>query len=184
MRQCTPNPEPRATNPVPRASTIVARLGAGLWHMILLMPTYSYSAKKGPGETVHGELVANSEDDALARIERLGLSPIAVSLGSTKSSAKLQRPRSGRVRARDVDIFTRQLSGMIKAGVPILRALRTIQDQCESKAFRGIVENLEAGVKDGQPLSEMMARYPRVFPPLYVSMVRSGESGGVLDTIL
>ncbi len=148
------------------------------------MPTYVYQAKKGPTETIAGEIVASSESDALAKIDRLGLSPISVTLSDKKTAAASIRLSGGRVSARDVDIFTRQLSGMIKAGVPILRALRTIQEQCESRAFQQVVGELEVGVRDGQMLSDVMERFPRVFPSLFVSMVKSGESGGVLDTIL
>ncbi|MFQ5681163.1 MAG: type II secretion system F family protein, partial [Candidatus Omnitrophota bacterium] len=89
-----------------------------------------------------------------------------------------------RVKAKDLDVFTRQLSSLVKANVPILRALSLILDQSESRQLRGVVSGLQKDVRDGKMLSDAMAKYPRVFNNLYLNMVRSGERAGALDEVL
>ncbi|MDA0991870.1 MAG: type II secretion system F family protein, partial [Verrucomicrobia bacterium] len=88
------------------------------------------------------------------------------------------------IRPRDVTVMTRQLASLIRSGVPILRALRTIADQTENIVLRRVVDDMEKTVRDGSMLSSAMGRYPQLFSPLYIDMVRAGESGGILDTSL
>ncbi len=147
------------------------------------MPTFIYRAKNGPTKTVEGELVAESETVALAKIDGMGFVPVWVQVkGSTAGSGR--GLRFSRIKQRDITVFTRQLAGLVKSGVPILRALRTVGAQSASVRFRGILEEIEARVRDGRMLSEAMVEHPRIFPELYVNMVRSGESAGILDEIL
>ena len=147
------------------------------------MTTFAYKAKQGPTRTVEGQLEADSRVAALAALDRLGFSPIWV-----REQAERGRPRHRRKgrqpSARDVTIFTRQLASMLRAGVAILRALRTILDQTENRRMRDVVADLENTIRDGSMLSHAMARYPALFPALYLDMVRAGESGGILDGTL
>ncbi|MBN2301052.1 MAG: type II secretion system F family protein, partial [Lentisphaerae bacterium] len=85
---------------------------------------------------------------------------------------------------RDVTMFTRQLAGLTKSNVPILRALFTISEQTENRSLQKVVADLERTIRDGNMLSDALAKYPKLFSDLYINMVRSGESGGVLDIIL
>ncbi len=147
------------------------------------MPVYVYRAKKGPVETVEGELAADRPAAALARIEGMGLVPVWVREKASVAADGVARTR-GRVRSRDINTFTRQLAGLLRSGVPILKSLATIAQQAESAPFRVVLGDLEAMVRDGRMLSEALVKYPALFSPLYVNMVRSGESGGVLDVIL
>lgn len=146
------------------------------------MAVFVYKAKKGPGETVDGRIEADSRVVALARLDALGLSPI--SLDVDEFAGRQGRIRHGRVPARDITIFTRQLAGLLRAGVPILRALTTIQQQSANPAFRAIVDDIVATVRDGSMLSEALGRRPAFFPELYVNMVRAGESVGALEEML
>ena len=147
------------------------------------MPTFVYKAKDGPGKTVEGTFVAENESAAIAKIDRMGYSPISV-------REKGIDEREGReflgvrVRQRDINVFTRQLASLIRAGVPILKALLTIGEQTENKKLHRVVLDLENTIRDGGMLSDALTKYPRLFPELYVSMVRSGESAGILDKIL
>jgi len=168
------------------------------------MPTYSYKAKKGPTNTVNGEVEAVSQGEAVAKLERMGLIPINV---TSKSKPKIEvRPVSSpavsppaipsgvplrnltvqfrRVGVRDISIFTRQLVSLLKAGVSVMRALSLILEQTERKTFRNIVSELEKEVKDGKMLSEAMEKHGKFFNTLYLSMVRAGEKGGILDETL
>jgi type IV pilus assembly protein PilC len=149
------------------------------------VPKFVYKAKDGPSETVEGELLAENEAAALEKIEQRGLSPVWVkerhAAGSEETGLGL---RFRRIRGRDVTVFTRQLAGMTRSGVPILRALKTIEEQSRNPRFQRVVAELEASVRDGRMLSEALSAHPGVFPELYINMVRAGESAGMLDTIL
>jgi type II secretory pathway component PulF len=147
------------------------------------MPSYIYKAKDGPGKTVQRELVAESESSAVARIEAMGLIPIWVRPKGRGHQAT-SRPSQRGIRPSDVSVFTRQLASMLRSGVPILRALNTIGEQTENRRLQAVISDIESSIRDGSMLSEGMRRYSRLFPDLYVNMVESGESGGVLDTIL
>lgn len=148
------------------------------------MPTFVYKAKQGPEKTVEGEIVAESRSAAMVRLERMGYSPFALEEGvGARGRASGVRSR-GRVRGRDITVFTRQLAGLLRAGVPILRALTTIQQQTENAAFQSVILEISGAVRDGRTLSESLARHPELFPELYVNMVRSGESAGMMDEIL
>ena len=146
------------------------------------MPTFSYKAKQGPGRTVEGEISAENHPSAVAKLERMGLSP--VSLEEVTGGKRVARQKRHRVRGREITIFTRQLAGLLRAGVPILRALTTIQQQTENASFQVVIRDIAGGVRDGRTFSESLARFPALFPDLYVNMVRSGESAGLLDEIL
>ena len=149
------------------------------------MPRYRYKAKEGPGKTVERELVAESKAAALASIEALGMIPIWVqAVGRRPRDASGRRPGSRGIRRGDVTVFTRQLASMTRAGVPILRALHSIREQTENGRLQVVVEDLESAIRDGSMLSEAMRRYPLLFPDLYINMIASGETGGVLDTML
>jgi len=146
------------------------------------MAKFIYKAKNGPDKTVEGELDAETSAEAVARIDAMGYSPVWV----REKDAEAGRSglwRKG-ISQREITVFTRQLASLTKSGVPILKALSTIAGQTGNIAFGKVIKDLENTIRDGSMLSEALARYPVLFPELYVNMVRSGESGGVLDTIL
>ena len=145
------------------------------------MPRYRYKAKDGPGRTIERELETESRAAALAYLESKGLTPIWV-----RPAANAQAPMRlrARIRVGDVTIFTRQLASMIRGGVPVMQAMRSIQEQTESAALGVVLASLTAAIRDGQMLSEAMKSYPRLFSPLYVSMVEAGEAAGMLDAML
>ncbi len=129
--------------------------------------------------------MAATEAAAMRAIEEMGLSPIWVREGASPTKRKERRRLFvRRVSNRDITVFTNQLASLTRSAVPILRALRTIAGQTENPRLARVVEDLHALVRDGRMLSEAMARYPKLFPDLYINMIRAGESGGVLDTVL
>ena len=147
------------------------------------MPTFAYRAKKGPDQAVDGQLVAENQQAAVARLESQGLSPVWVRESPDRpAGASWRRRRS--VSARDVTVFTRQMSGLLKSGVPILKALATISDQTENEIFRAVVSRILHDVRDGSRVSDAMARHRACFPQVYVNMVKAGESAGMLDEVL
>ncbi|HQP10587.1 MAG TPA: type II secretion system F family protein [Candidatus Omnitrophota bacterium] len=157
------------------------------------MPKFHYKAKKGPYETVEGDIAADNSDQVVVKLDQLGLSPVSIveqDAGAIRTeAAQAARPaemsrRTGKVRAKDIDAFTWQLASLVKASVPILRALTLIAEQTNNVSLRVVVEDFKQQVKDGKTLSESMGRYPHLFNNLYLSMVKSGEQGGVLDEVL
>ena len=147
------------------------------------MPAYTYKAKRGSGQTVEGELTADSRAAALLEIDARGYSPVWVR-ERTDTVRKRRTRIFRRIRFREVTILTRQLAGMIRSGVPILRALSTIAGQTENPRLSRIVREIMAAVRDGGMLSEALSPHPALFPDLYINMIRSGESAGKLDTCL
>lgn len=157
------------------------------------MPKFIYKAKKGPDEVVEGEIIAENQDQAVTKIERMGLSPVSVvekpeGASPEKPVQTIQvrgpLPSNRKIRSKDVDALTWQLASLVKARVPILRALTLIAQQTDNGALQAVVEDLKQQVKDGKTLSETMRHYPKLFNNLYLSMVRSGEQGGALEEVL
>lgn len=148
------------------------------------MPIYSYRAKKGPGEAVEGTINAENEGAVVLRLEEKGYTPVWIREGQAAEEPARPRIFTGGVRRRDVNIFSRQMAGMLKSGVPILRALRTLREQTPNRRMAAVVEDIENAVRDGNMLSDAMAAHPAVFSRLYVNMVRAGESAGSQDAML
>ncbi len=156
------------------------------------MPNFHYKAKKGPHETVEGDISADNADQVVVKLDQMDLIPVSIieqGVAGRPQKAKAEKSkeeprRTGKVRSKDIDAFTWQLASLVKASVPILRALSLIAEQTENASLQVVVEDLKQQVKDGKTLSESMARYPKLFNNLFLSMVRSGEQGGVLDEVL
>jgi type IV pilus assembly protein PilC len=148
-----------------------------------MSPMFSYQAKDRAGQTREGTVDAVSRAAALLAVDGMGLMPVRVEELRARAEPA-PRLRRGRVHARDITVFTRQLGSLTRSGVPILRALATIRRQAGNLTFRDMLTDVEARVRDGTMLSEALSRYPRFFPELYINMVRSGESAGLLDTML
>lgn len=142
------------------------------------MSSFNYTATRNQ-KTTKGNIEAASKEAAIAMLTRQGLRPIAV----TETSSKKIKKR-GKVKLKDLVIFTRQLSTMISAGVPMTRAFATLHTQTENKYFKTVIINISKDIEGGSALADALAKYPNVFSEVYVNMVRAGESGGILDEIL
>lgn len=149
------------------------------------MPTYTYKAKKGPEEIIEGRIEAVTQDDAVEQLNRIGLTPVSVAeLNRAEKKQRFARVETGRITVSDIDMFTRQLSSLIKAGIPVLKSLTLISQQVENGSLARVVTDMERGIKDGKMLSEALAQYPRLFNSLYINMVKAGEKSGTLDEVL
>ncbi len=151
------------------------------------MPIFTYKAKKGPEEIIEGTIEALSEKEAIEKISQLGYLPLSL-LSSEKPTVQdryvTPAQKEGRVRSRHVTLFSRQLAGLLKAGVPILGSLNIIAEQSESHVFSGILKQIHKTVKEGNTFSAALAAHPKIFNPLYIAMVRTGENSGVLPEVL
>jgi len=160
------------------------------------MPNFKYSAKKGPDETVEGVVSAQDRDSAIDIVSAMGYMPLSVEVVSAGAVAgsqsnrkaetvqKNDAPRSKRVKLRDVVVFSGQLSRLLKAGVPILRALNIILEQTNNRYLKYAVSHIANDIKSGSTLSKAMSNYPAIFPSIYISIVRAGENSGALNKAL
>ena len=150
------------------------------------MPEYKYRAKKGPVDIVEGLIEAVSEEDAIEKVSQLGVLPMHVELCRSDSRQKAGGAHryGGRVSPREITLFSRQLSSLLKSGIPILSALDIIAEQSESANLKNILGEIKDKVKCGSTLSMALAVYSRTFSALYVAMVHTGEDSGALPETL
>lgn len=144
---------------------------------------FSYVALTSKGETITADIDAPDRAAAITLIKSRQLRIIDIKQQSaTKSSFDLKRNK--KIKTDEVVAFTRQLSAMVSAGVPILRSLSSMASHAESAAFRVVLQDIIKAVENGQPFADALAKHPIVFNDVYVNMVRAGEAGGILDDIL
>ncbi|MHC4391223.1 MAG: type II secretion system F family protein [Planctomycetota bacterium] len=171
------------------------------------MPVFAFEAMDNKGQKLRKKIEAGSRDEAIAKIKKLGLHPTAIkeeaaggssgrTSGRTKASKRstaAKRPAAappkgkgifGRVKMRDLTQFTNQLSTLQDAGLPIVRSLNILEGQLKPGVLKVTLGEVSEEVKSGSSLSDALAKHPKVFDRLYVNMIKAGELGGVLDTIL
>ncbi|MBU0597666.1 type II secretion system F family protein [Patescibacteria group bacterium] len=147
------------------------------------MAEFSYKARNQGGDEISGAVMAPTENIAYGILRDKNL--IIVSLKEKKQIKFLKGVRiTGGVRAKEIVVFSRQLSVMISSNVPIVRALKVLSHQTNNNYLKGIINDLADEVDGGAKLSQSMMKYPRVFSNFFVQMVRSAETTGRLDEIL
>jgi type II secretory pathway component PulF len=165
------------------------------------MPLFQYKALQGNGSVTEGELEAGGRQEAFRQMEGRGLRPISLSerqngkTGAAKpAGAPAAAPASGgfklalgaahKISARALENFTRLLSSLLAAGVPLSRALTILQREASSPIAQAKWKEIHGLVVDGMSLADAMAKSPETFPRVYVAMVEAGETGGFLDVVL
>jgi type IV pilus assembly protein PilC len=147
------------------------------------MLNYQYTARNpATGEQVKATVEADSEAAAAKLISGQGLVPVEIRLGSAGGS--LLGRLTNRVPAKDRVLFSRQLSTLINAGLPLLQALRSVNQQTPNKALKVVLSQIISNVEGGATLSGSMAKHPRVFNQVYISLIAAGETSGTLDAAL
>ena len=157
------------------------------------MPMYQFEAMTASGEEVKDEIEASSSEEAAIKVRNLGYYPSKIREKSTRARKKAGS-RGGKasgktfaiggVRSKQLTAFTRQLSTLQDAGLPIVRSLRILEGQMKPGVLKNTLIDVAEDIEGGATLSEAMGKHPRAFDRLYVNMVKAGETGGVLDTIL
>jgi type IV pilus assembly protein PilC len=145
--------------------------------------TYQYRVRDRAGNTVTGELIGDSEGLVITKLREMGFTPLDVKRSRTGLKMEINL-RPGRVKLKDLAVFSRQFATMVNSGLPILRALAILAEQSESKELQKILTQVRLDVEQGSSLSGAMSKHPKAFSDLYVAMIRSGETGGVLDNVL
>lgn len=169
------------------------------------MPTFAYKALQGNGALIQGELEAGGRQEAFRQMEAQGLRPVSLAErrnGKPGSSPKASAPKSGadgaasddklklsfgganKITARVLENFTRLLSSLLAAGVPLSRALVILQKEAANPTAKAKWKEIHDSVVDGMSLANAMAKSPDTFPRVYVAMVEAGETGGFLDVVL
>lgn len=148
--------------------------------------TFAYKVRDKGGNIVSGEIEGTSSSVVAKALRERGMIPLQVEEKQTSVfQTEIRIPGlSKRVKQRDVVIFSRQFATMVNSGLSLIRALTVLEEQVESDPFRDVLSKVRTDVERGTSLSAAMDRHPKVFTDLYVSMIRAGEIGGVLDETL
>lgn len=149
------------------------------------MSTFVYKVRDLRGIPSNGELEAADRSAAASDLRNKGMIVLDLSeKGAGDVSIKERLAQSKRIKSKDVTIFSRQFATMINSGLAMLRALSILENQTQNPRFRSIIGATRADVESGASLSQALEKHPNVFNRLYVSMVRAGETGGILDDTL
>ena len=163
------------------------------------MAKFRYVAMDSKGSEVQGTIDADGQSQAVTAVRARGLFPTKVTqvsssakgggkaaAGGTGLSMELKMPKflQARVKAKQLMVFTRQLATLVDAGLPLLRGLRILLKQEKHPALREALTGMGEAVEGGGTFSEALGQYPKIFDPLFISMVRAGEAGGVLEIVL
>lgn len=146
------------------------------------MPQFSYTFLAANGHQMTSLINADSRAAALQALHQQNIKPINV------KEAKVKKVRlgvfGGKVKARDLVIFTRQLSTMIDAGIPLARSISVLQSQTSSKKLKEQLSVVVKDIESGISLADSLEKHPSTFSPIYINMIRAGEAGGILEDIL
>ena len=145
--------------------------------------TYEYRVRDQSGKVVAGTLVADNEQLVLNRLREMGYTPLKVGVRGGSGMRREFNIRK-KPKLKHLAVFSRQFATMVNSGLPILRALSILEQQTESTILAKAVVEVRSEIEKGASLSAALAKQPKVFNNLYVAMVQSGETGGVLEAVL
>ena len=151
------------------------------------MAKFSFIAVRPSGETINSEVEATDRLSAINNIKSQDLKLISLKDTNEAKPGTINFSfgrKNKKVKSDELVMFTRQLSAMVGAGVPILRSLNSMAQHAESNAFRDIINNVSRDVEGGMPFADALEKHPGAFNDVYVNMVRAGEAAGILDDIL
>jgi type IV pilus assembly protein PilC len=150
------------------------------------MATFAYTGRTRGGDTVSGERVADTMDQATTALRRdqILVTKITAAKAKAERKAVTTKAKDRGVNSKNLAVFTRQFSVMIDAGLPLVQCLDILGSQEEDKNFSRVIIDTRSDVEGGSSLADAMKKHPKVFDPLYTNMIAAGEAGGILDTIL
>jgi type IV pilus assembly protein PilC len=143
------------------------------------MPQFTYTARSTSGDLRSATVDAPSRDEVIKQLKQQRLSVVKIDEGTAN-----KKKRAGRIKMRDIVIFTRQFSTMINSGLPLVQALDILAQQSENPALKDVTRQVVFDVESGNTVADALRKHPKAFTDLYVNMVAAGEAGGILDTIL
>ena len=147
--------------------------------------TFAYKVRDREGRLVEGSLEADSSELVVSKLRSMGYVPVAIERSDASGLKKdIKLPFGGGVKQKDVAVFSRQFDTMINAGLSLIRALHILEEQTENEKLGETARSVRTDVERGSSLAQALGRHPKVFNRLYVAMVKAGEAGGVLDSVL
>ncbi len=144
------------------------------------MAIFSYRATTMEGAIVEGAIEAADEKSAIERLKNSGIIPLKVAA----PDEGIKRRITLRSSKTDLLTFTTELSALLGAGLPLDRSLNILSEISESREMKNIVQSILKSIREGSSFSDALQRHPKVFPRLYINMIRAGEAGGVLNVVL
>lgn len=148
------------------------------------MPLFEYQAINKNAQMIKGSIEGTDRTTVIATLTKQGMRPLSVKIQTSRNKSGGIGIFKPKVKSNDIVLFTRQLSTMISAGVPLLRALNTLGSQAENPALKAVIEDLIKDVQGGSQLADALAKHPKAFSDIFVNMVRAGEAAGIVDDIL
>jgi type IV pilus assembly protein PilC len=146
---------------------------------------FDYQVRDKSGKMITGQLEADNQAAVAAKLTSMGYAPIKIDqVKETGLQMEINLPGSNRVKLKDLAIFSRQFATMISSGLSLIRALSILHEQTENKKLAETIDDVRNRVEAGSSLSQALAEHEKVFPKLYVAMVRAGETAGMLDQVL
>jgi general secretion pathway protein F len=142
------------------------------------MPLYTYEAIDSSGKKIRETISSTDEDTLKSMLRGMGLVPLGIKVSEAKESSFFQR-----ISSDDILIFTQELGNLLDSGLPIDRALYVLSEHSEKKTLRAIIKEVYVDIQKGNTLSSAMGKH-KVFPRLYINMIRAGEAGGILDVVI
>jgi type II secretion system protein F len=151
------------------------------------MPSYSYKASTFEGKIVEGIMEASDDGTVSLKLQEMGLLPVRIGAPARQTFLRREMDwpwKRKKIRRKDLLIFTQELHTLVRAGFPLDRTLAVLGQLAESPAMAEVIQDVLKEVKGGKSFSEALAKYPAVFPKVYVSMIKAGEAGGILEEVL
>ena len=148
------------------------------------MMRFNFKAKDKKGRLVAGLVEANDEKHAASLVREKELILLSLSPQRKDNLSVIINKFKNRIKEDDVSTFTRQLATMVNAGLPITESLLILKNQARGAALKEMLSQILADVQEGQSLSSAIGKYPNVFSPTYIALLKAGEAGGVLDNVL
>jgi type IV pilus assembly protein PilC len=147
---------------------------------------FDYQVRDKQGKMVTGQLEADSQAAVASKLKSMGYAPVSIDeVKTTGLSMDINIPGFGdKVGLKDLAIFSRQFATMIGSGLSLIRAMTILQEQTENKKLAEVIDEIRTAVEGGESLSSAMAVHDKVFPKLFIAMVRAGEAAGMLDQVL
>src|SRR5688572_1039963 len=150
------------------------------------MLTYNYTARDpATGQKVKATLQADNEGSAAKLIQQQGLAPLEIkALGGEGAAYNPIAYFKNRIRTKEKIVFSRQMSTLINAGLPLVQSLRSVNDQTENKAFKVVINQIISDIEGGAAFSVALEKHPKVFNSIYINLIAAGEVSGTLDKAL
>ncbi|MFW5933628.1 MAG: type II secretion system F family protein, partial [Actinomycetota bacterium] len=147
---------------------------------------FDYQVRDRSGKLITGQLEADDQAAVASKLRSMGYAPVSIEeVSEVGLQMEIKIPGiSDRVKLKDLAIFSRQFATMINSGLSLIRALSILREQTENKKLGEVLEDIRTDVESGDSLSAAMAKHEKVFPRLFIAMVRAGEAAGMLDSVL